>query len=422
MAADISYQRLFLVVCSSLLVALAATAQEDDKPAWQEALEGALLEAVEGSGDGFVGSIRDIEVAHRSADAVELEVALRQVGEPGRVAFTAEVYDEQLRVLDPMEISWDEPPAGDGSTVVRLQYAGAGEVRSVGAKLSLVDGDTGRVSSRRKVALPWQWRGGGEGTSGRTGTDTIDGANLSTRSEGAGSAARETVVVDLDPIRIGTTPKPEEIRIVTGVTLQPATERQTASTSQSGQKPPPSGNSKPAVATTMVSANLLHLGTTVDLYTAAAKAEWRSNRGSLPFNGPTNDQRGFVRQLGTARMVDGKSYKDVLETHPAWVDDGTISGTYRVTVPAGATRFEATVGFLHGVTRSDGVTATVVLKQGSKGTTVARRRVLPKEGLVTISGDIPVAVRGKEVTLVLTVDAEGTSAQDWFAWVAPVIR
>jgi hypothetical protein len=161
---------------------------------------------------------------------------------------------------------------------------------------------------------------------------------------------------------------------------------------------------------------------TVDLYGIASQARWSSTAGALPFNGPDNDPRGFVRPLGRARLIDGATYDSVLETHPSWIAYGSIQGSYQLTIPTSATQFVAKVGLLDGARSSDGVVVKVTLRGAGAIQGVATRQVRPSDGVVELSGAIPESWRGRPVTLDLRVEAGASAQQDWFTWVAPAIR
>lgn len=154
----------------------------------------------------------------------------------------------------------------------------------------------------------------------------------------------------------------------------------------------------------------------------ARNAKWKSARGTLPFNGSSNDNRGFVRDLGSAKLINGRTYQKVLQTHPEWKDGGYISGSYDAVIPTGATKFEAKGAFLAKVTRSDGVRVSVMIKEGARSYNLFRKTINPGDGVVAISGTIPESLRGKRVTVVLNVNTGTKSTQDWFAWSGPVIR
>jgi hypothetical protein len=162
---------------------------------------------------------------------------------------------------------------------------------------------------------------------------------------------------------------------------------------------------------------------TVDLYSGAAQATWTSDRGRLAFNGETGDSRGYVRALGEAKLSDGNAHEKVLQTHPAFQDNGHISGAFAVTIPKGATVFEAGAGFLPNVSKSDGVKVTVRIgRTSADSATVVSRIVRPADGVVKIRGGIPAEIQGKDGVLTLDVQAGPTSTQDWFVWAEPVIR
>jgi hypothetical protein len=404
-----------------LVLGVVFLSAEEDKPDWQDLVAGAVQEAMEGSGDGEVGQIRRVKMTPRRDGGVDLVVDVRGVDDPDRVAFEVVVFDDNLQPLEPMELTWDEIPTGEGSTTVHLTYQGRAEARSVGGNLLLVDRGTGSLSSRRKVAIPWQWGGSG-GREGQPGAAQAPPADsLSVRTDNDGASFREPVVVDLTPVRIGDTPKPEEIRLA-GVQTRHAVTKPTP-TPRSSRAPAPGPTAKPAQMAVVAPAAATTLKvTSVDLYAMAAKAKWSSSKGTLPFNGSSNDNRGFVRALGTATMLDGKKYPKVLQTHPAWTDNGTISGAYAGTIPSSATRFTAKAGFLEGVTRSDGVRVTVEVSKGNSRTTIVDRTIAAKPGVVTLSGAIPEGLRGQAVVLTLNVHANGTSTQDWFAWIEPVVE
>lgn len=316
--------------------------------------------------------------------------------------------------------------------MLHVTYLGGGEMRTVGGNLLLVDRDTGQLSSKRKVAVPWEWKGSGAGGSS-TGYGSAPAADsLSTRSDDGGAPSREPVIVELRPVRVGDTPKPEEIRLSTVQTVRVA-DTPTPQPTRRPRKPAPRPTPRPAprptprpnqiAAVASVATSGIHLASpSVDLYALAPKAAWRSSRGALSFNGSNQDDRGFVRALGAATMLDGKKYQKVLQTHPAWTDNGTISGAFEGTIPAGASQFSAKGGFLKGVTNSNGVRVTVQIQKGNRRVTIVERTIAARPGTVTIAGPIPKEFRGQRVVLTLTTHANGKSTQDWFAWIAPEVK
>ena len=155
----------------------------------------------------------------------------------------------------------------------------------------------------------------------------------------------------------------------------------------------------------------------IRLVEEAPNAEWKNEAGQvLPFPGSDTDPRGFARVLPTATLEDGRTYSNVLETHPRWVDHGNIYGIFKVKLPLGAKYFRAKVGFLQGATGTDGVDFCFYINN------ILYRVVLDtydgalKEIEVDVSG-----YAGQEVEIKLHVYAGDSSGQDWAVWVDPAI-
>jgi len=136
----------------------------------------------------------------------------------------------------------------------------------------------------------------------------------------------------------------------------------------------------------------------------------------IPFNGSDGDSRGFVKLREGSTMENGSPGHKVLQTHPAWFNGGTITGTYPLDIPIRAgDKFRATVGFLQGA-----------------GAGNLRLRVLLND---TIIGDLPKqysgslqewtidlnSYQGQGGTVSLQVVALPTSAQGWICWINPRI-
>jgi len=423
---------------------------QDDR-GWQDILKDVVRDAVEESTSSStrLGRIRHIDVVSRSGSMVELEVELQGITEPDRTLLTVEVFDENYSTVGGFEAAHDPIPEGDGTVLLRVSYSGGRDVRSLGLKVNLVNAETNAVATRRKVPLPWEWRGDGSDPYVSGSGAIADPGGLSTRSGGSSSLEnREPQIVELEPRRMPGTPAMEEINVALAAPVvkphpqearpthrpPPPTSSSSASISggDSSGKPTSSTSSSgktestnrrmASSAATALAAGSVVLATSVDLYATAGKATWESQAGRLPYNGSTNDKRGFVRPLGTSELIDGRSHDKVLWTHPEWKDGGYIKGSFDVTIPPNATTFEADVGFLPKVTRSDGVQFSVLIRHGPRSYNLIRRTVRPSDGVISARGQVPEAVRGQKVTVELWASSGGTSAQDWFAWSAPVIR
>ena len=372
----------------------------------EDILKDVVRDVVEEQGSSDLGRVARVSVASRAASVVELSVDVEGISEPNRVALSAEVFDSEYRAIPGFESSHGPIPEDSGTVLVTVVYSGVEEVRSAGVQIGLVDTDTQRMVSRRKTPLPWEWVGGGAGGGAAAGPST-----LSARGS-EGQAQREPVVVSIEPSRVADTPAMESLTIVGARVAQRPTPV---------EKPPASGGTAtgPAILGTAVRFQV----PTVDLYSAAAQATWTSDKGRLPFNGETGDSRGYVRALGEAKLSDGNAHEKVLQTHPAFQDNGHISGAFAVTIPKGATVFEAGAGFLPNVSKSDGVRVTVRIgRTSADSATVVSKVVRPADGVVKIRGGIPAEMQGKEGVLTLDVQAGPTSTQDWFVWAEPVIR
>jgi hypothetical protein len=155
----------------------------------------------------------------------------------------------------------------------------------------------------------------------------------------------------------------------------------------------------------------------INFYDRSPLAAWTSTNGeALPFNGSDGDSRGFVKLRDGSVMENGNPGQKVLQTHPAWITGGKITGTYPLDIPINVgDRFRATVGFLQGAGAGN-LTLRVLLN----GTVVAE---LPKQYSGSLSEwnvDLS-AYRGQSGSLSLQVVATPTSAQGWICWINPRI-
>jgi hypothetical protein len=151
---------------------------------------------------------------------------------------------------------------------------------------------------------------------------------------------------------------------------------------------------------------------------------------NLPFQGSDVDSRGFARVRDSARMEDGRAHTNVLQMHPRWAANTTISGAFHLLIPPRAT-FTAKIGFLEGATGTDGVTFTVTwiplrtyagpppptIVNGYLGRWTARY----DRALESVEVDLT-HLAGQRGLLLLLVSSGPSSGQDWAAWVAPVVR
>ena len=161
-----------------------------------------------------------------------------------------------------------------------------------------------------------------------------------------------------------------------------------------------------------------------DLHTRATNANWRSGAATLTFGGPETDANGFAMYREGQKLEDGTAPAKVLETHPQWITDGVITGTYPSYTVVSGERFRAKIGFR-------------ALSDGTCGTGNAKFQLNYIEAGVTkplgewsescdgTLKDIDVdlsSLAGKTVQFVLAVLANGSPGQDWAVWVSPQVR
>lgn len=100
----------------------------------------------------------------------------------------------------------------------------------------------------------------------------------------------------------------------------------------------------------------------LDLLANAEQAVWVTEQGEIIPFGLEYDERGYVLYRYDVTMEDGKSYPVGLETHPRWVMDGWIQGSFD-TLPhqiEAGDELVVTVGFRSGAVQTSGVRFRVV--------------------------------------------------------------
>ncbi len=157
-----------------------------------------------------------------------------------------------------------------------------------------------------------------------------------------------------------------------------------------------------------------------DFVMQAPSASWKAGPPmvTLSWNGGTGDNTGFARWATAGNWETGAAVQDrCLYTHPRWVDNGWIGGTYLAmdyTVQAGD-RFRATVGLLQGANAGN-VTFKVMLRTQSSGNIwIAEVNDTYDSAFKTMDVDLS-AYAGQRADVILQVDAGASSQQDWACW------
>lgn len=150
----------------------------------------------------------------------------------------------------------------------------------------------------------------------------------------------------------------------------------------------------------------------------AHNAQWFNSNEQLRFPGRANDEQGFVLYQNYCRLMDGRIYPRVLETHPQWIRYGRIIGTFsNIMFPGDAKSITSKVGFIDGAHGSDGVWFFIDFKDKTTRKTIHLGKMLVtySNQLVDFQVDISNIV-GKAGDLTIGVDAGDSSGQDWAVW------
>jgi len=166
-----------------------------------------------------------------------------------------------------------------------------------------------------------------------------------------------------------------------------------------------------------------------DLISSARSATWSNGNGetglwleATPDASNPLAPRGFAvyvpKGSPLASGAEVKNDQQIIETHPQFVPNGEIRGSFQLTLPPQA-RFSATLEFLMGATQSDGVHVEVWWLDATRGTspgekvTEADVRYAPLP--LTLDADMS-KYGGQTGQLQLVVKAGATSGEDWITW------
>jgi hypothetical protein len=156
----------------------------------------------------------------------------------------------------------------------------------------------------------------------------------------------------------------------------------------------------------------------------AATVTWRTGPPAavVSFGGSGSD--GSASYATSVTMEDGTSYGKVLATHPKWVNDGFVWGYYNIDheIKSGA-HFVAKIGIIKGGNAGNVKFQVIMRPEGMGAVTIYSGDQVYDGVLKTIDVAIEPIYFGKKADFELTVSANGSSAQDWAAWVeARLIR
>jgi len=169
-----------------------------------------------------------------------------------------------------------------------------------------------------------------------------------------------------------------------------------------------------------------------DFVTRASNPEpnvrWSSGAGTLTFGGGIDDPKGFACYRTNINLEDNHNYAKVLETHPQWVDNGYIQGSYKelyntlgYTVKPGE-HFYAEVGFVKNAVNGKVRYKVMIRPEGGANTWIIDT-VKSYDGTIKVLDANLTPFAGKKADFILDIETEGSSQQDWAVWSeAQIIR
>jgi cysteine-rich repeat protein/parallel beta-helix repeat protein len=196
-----------------------------------------------------------------------------------------------------------------------------------------------------------------------------------------------------------------------------------ASTSKSGQglisssQSPPSSLSKGK--RTAAVTKLAPASTTYFFYNHAKKASWTSKAGKVVFGSDRIPQAGMAHMIASGRLANGKQARNLLVTQPDWKKGGFINGAFPPIRLRKGEHLYTTIGMLKGSPDAVGASFEILIKEGGRISTVAKKRV---QGKNPVKLDVDLSRwAGKTVKVMLRVRPVKSGQQISAVWVNPRI-
>jgi len=158
-----------------------------------------------------------------------------------------------------------------------------------------------------------------------------------------------------------------------------------------------------------------------DFTTNACSAVWRSEAGTLPCPGATDDAEGFVIKVDAPQLENGDTKdKPGLWTHPQWIENGAISGRYPAYIVQNGDRFRATLACLYNANTCNVRFQLNYRADGGELKNFGQWDQAYEGNIQNLDLDLS-SLAGKSVEFVLAVVANGAPDQDWAFWWQPRI-
>ena len=390
--------------------------------AFGNAAKESLQEEIEDFIGTYKGHIGEVKFLERRGNSIVLEVKYEGVKRKDGVYVQGEV------------LQWGEPLEGFKSTLSPIKGKSGSVILTIGWQ-GQVDSDWGVASDEEvtsdQIRLALVRETNPERPFGdlvydftKTWTDSSEietPEETTDETEGAIELAEGETAEGTKPASPGiTTLKPAGTMIATGAVLKPTqvvTVKPAAPATASTQI-----TTVPARPVAIPIKKPVSLKITAPNYylaksSNAAAAVWKSSAGKLKYPGSAGDRQGFVLTLANGTICPDNKAKDLLETHPQWVNGGNIEGRYPLMILGNNYKFKAVGAMLKGAANSDGVIMSVGIFHNNRITRVLRKRV-NCSAYQNFEVDLS-SWAGKEIQIVLQVSAGSTSTQDWAVWVHP---
>lgn len=153
----------------------------------------------------------------------------------------------------------------------------------------------------------------------------------------------------------------------------------------------------------------------------ASGVTWTSGAGALPCPGAAGDAAGSVRKDNEPTLENGvKENEPGLVTHPEWVNDGWIRGTFPQITVTDDVFFKTVLG-CNGSAACDVKFKLNYKVDGGTEKTLATWHEVKDNGITKVKLDLS-SLAGQKVQFILLVETNGSSSNDEALWLAPRIE
>ena len=160
-----------------------------------------------------------------------------------------------------------------------------------------------------------------------------------------------------------------------------------------------------------------------DMFTRARDASWVGSAGVVTFGGPDTDVNGFAMDRSGMKVENGTNPTKMLEIHPQFVNNGSMTGLYPAYTVVPGEHFKAKIGFLAKADGTCGV-GSVKFQLNYKEAGVVKPLGEWTKSCDGTLKDIDVdlsSIAGKNVQFALAVLANGVPDDDSAVWIRPEI-